>query len=364
MKKVLLVIGKLCVGGAERIGRDIGYFADKNKYEIHYLVYGEEKGDYEDELMEQGCKVHHMAAPSDGYRRYYSNLTKLLKKERYDVVHSHTMFSSYWVLHSARKCGVPIRIAHSHTIRGPEKRSILKNLYENSMRILVRAESTCYVACGKSAGEWLFGKKTFAEKGQIIYNGIQLSDYAYSKENRDKIRNQYGIGDKLVLGHVGHLAPVKNQAFILKLLFEMLQYDNNLIAFLIGDGPDRNKLRDQIRQFGIEDNVILTGNVTNVGEYMSAMDVFLFPSLYEGMPLALVEAQTNGLPCIISDRVPEDVYLTNLISKRSIEEPEANWIESIHSSEREEPEKYERIIREKGFDIRDMLNSIYALYEE
>ena len=363
MKKVLIVIGKLCVGGAERVGRDIGYYADKEKYEIHYLVFGKDRGDYERELIQAGCRIHHMPSPSNGYRRYYKNLIRLLKREQFDVVHSHTMFSSAWVLKAARRCGVPVRIAHSHTIRGPEKRTLVKRMYENAMRIIIRIDSTHYVACGKGTGNWLFGKKYFSKHGILIYNGIKLADYAYHEEARRRIRESHDIAGCFVLGHVGHLAPVKNQSFILKLLPDILERNEKAMLLLLGDGQDREKLLEEAGKLGIKDHVLFTGNVSNVGEYMSAMDVFLFPSLYEGMPLAMVEAQANGLPCVISDAIPDDVHLTDLVRSVSLKADREEWVNAILSAGRNEPEKYEEKIRETGFDTMDMLKKIYALYE-
>ena len=364
MKKILIVIGKLCVGGAERIGRNIGYYADKNRYEIHYLVYGKDRGDYERELVNVGCRIHHMPPPSYGYGKYYKNLKRLLKKERFDVVHSHTMFSSAWVVRAARQCGVPVRIVHSHTIQGPEKRSFVKKLYENTMRIIIRIDSTQYVACGMSAGNWLFGKAFFSKKGKLIYNGIKLSDYAYCEEARKKTREMLHIEDGFIVGHVGHLASVKNQIFILKLIPELLKREPKTVLMLLGEGEDKEKLLTETERLNIADHVIFTGNVTNVGEYMSAMDVFVFPSLYEGMPLAMVEAQANGLPCIISDAIPDDVHLTDLVQGISLKTNQEEWVTGILRAKREKPEKYENIIRKAGFDTMDMVRKIYALYEE
>lgn len=364
MRKILLIIGKLYVGGAERVGRDIGYYADKTKYEIHYLVFGEETGAYEEELGNTGCVIHHTAPPSESYLQYYRFLRNLIQTEQYDVIHSHTMFSSGWAMLAGKACAVPIRIAHSHTIRGPEKRGILKNTYEHVMRQIVIHTATDLVACGKGAGEWFYGAKTFQARGQLIYNGIGLKEFTYSEEARNKIRIRHRIQDCFVIGHVGHLAAVKNQKFLLKLMPEILKLKPNAVLLLLGDGEDKNLLESQIQQSDLQDHVIMTGNVHNVGEYMSAMDVFAFPSLYEGMPLALVEAQTNGLPCLISDRIPSDIQLTDLVKAMPTEGAESQWICSITEAGRGNPSAYGQIMYQLGFDTSVMLGQIYQLYEK
>lgn len=364
MKKVLIIIGKLYIGGAERVARDIGYFADRSKYDIHYLVFEDDIGAYEKELEDSGCVIHHLASPSDGYYKYYGSLKKLMEDERFDVVHSHTMFSSGWAMLAARKLGIPIRISHSHTIRGPEKRNVIKNLYENTMRRVIIKNSTELVACGNSAGRWLFGDDEYEKHGKLIYNGISLSSFYYDNEKRDSMRKELGIGDRFVIGHVGHLAPVKNQTLLLDIMPEVLKIRPESVLLLLGDGIDKEKLQQKIYELKLEKHVVMTGNVSNVGDYMSAMDVFCFPSLYEGMPLSLIEAQANGLPCLISDRIPGDAVLTDLVESLSIEDNENEWVNNIISAKRSDPESYGKKMHDMGFDTEVMLDRIYAMYDK
>lgn len=362
MKNVLIIIGKLYIGGAERVGRDIGFYIDKTKYKIHYLVFEDEVGAYEKELEEVGCIIHHVSPPSLSYLSFYRSLIKIIKEEHIDIIHSHTMFSSGWAMLAGKKCGVPIRIAHSHTICGPEKRNIIKNTYEKTMRRIITHKATHLVACGKSAGEWLYGAKTFEKRGLLIYNGIGLKEFTYSEEARKRIRRQIHLENSFVIGHVGHLAPVKNQSFLLKLMPQILKIKPNAVLLLLGEGEDRVLLSELIQKMNLQKNVIMTGNIKNVGEYMSAMDVFAFPSLYEGMPLALVEAQANGLPCCISDRIPEDAHLTDLVNTISIDNDD-EWINDICKAKRVNPVAYGEKMFEMGFDTFGMLDRIYKLYE-
>lgn len=361
-KKILIIIGKLTIGGAEKVGRDIGFYADKDVFEIHYLVFGDEIGIYEKELEEKDCRIIHMPPPSTDYKAYYKNIKELIKQEKYDVVHAHTMFNSGWAMMAAQACGVPVRIAHSHSIRGPEKRGAVKNTYEKTMRKLILHYATHLVACGQSAGEWLFGKKAFKARGLLIYNGIGFDEFSYNKNTRNAIREKFGLTDKYVIGHVGHLATVKNQAFLIGIMPEILKNRSDAVLLLLGEGNDRDMLQQKAAELGLEKHVIMTGNVSNVGEFMSAMDVFAFPSLYEGMPLAMVEAQTNGLPCIISDRIPNDVHLTDLVTALPVENSEELWIKELCNAERDNPEMYADKMRDMGFDTKGMTSAVYEIY--
>lgn len=362
MKRVLIIIGKLKVGGAEKVARDIAFFADKSKYQIDYLVFEDEIGNYEKELEEVGCKIFHFDSPHKNYFKYYSNLKKLIKKEKYDVVHCHTMFSSGWAMMAAKKCGTPVRISHSHTIKGERKRGFIRNLYEKSMRKLIQLDSTHFVGCGKSAGEWLFGKEFFEKYGQIIYNGIDLSKYKYDGFKAKEYKELYSIEDSFVLGHVGHLANVKNQAFILKLLPDILKVNRNTVLFLIGDGDNRSKLEKLVKDLNLDNHVRFTGNVNNVFDYLNMLDVFVFPSIHEGMPLALIEVQTNGLPCIISNAIPNDIVQTDLVEYCSLDNPD-EWVKRIFNAKRRNPLSYYEKMYDLGFDTSVMLNRIYQLYE-
>lgn len=361
MKKVLVIAGKLYIGGAERVCRNIGFFADPTQFQIDYLVFGEKTEAYEPELMERGCRIWHFPSPSESYPRFYGKLKELMVKNRYDVVHCHTMFNSGLVLRAAKQCGVPIRIAHSHSIQGSEGRSMLQRLYEKTMRRWIRKDATHYVGCGQASGEWLFGEKLFHEKGIVLLNGVDLDRFAWAPQERERIRRELGWEDCFVIGHAGHMVPVKNQAFLLELMPELLENCPNARLILLGDGVDRSSLEQIVKAEHLEKAVIMPGNVTNVNEYLSAMDVFAFPSRYEGMPLAIVEAQANGVPCVLSDRVPKDVCLTDLITVLPLDNT-TQWTETLLSAKREHSERYAPFLRSGGFDTVSAMEKIYALY--
>lgn len=358
--KVLMIISKLYIGGAEKVAADIGFYAEPAQYEIHYLVFGDTVGAYEPELEAAGCVIHHLPESAAGYLQYMKNLKRLIQQYHYDVIHAHTMFNIGWAMLAGRLWGVPVRVAHAHSALS-DKRSLRVRLYEAAMRLLIRTCATDFVACGVQAGERLYGKSLFQKRGKLILNGIDTRRFAFDEETRTVMRAKLGLQDRFVIGHAGHLAAVKNQAFLLERMPEILQRCPKAFLLLLGEGDDRPMLEEKIRKLQLQNSVHLTGNVRNVPAYLCAMDVFAFPSLYEGMPLSIIEVQANGLPCVISDRVPKDVFLTDLLSPLPLEQPEA-WTEALCRARRTAPERYADSIRSSGFDTDAAMGKVYEIY--
>lgn len=364
MKKVLEIIGSLKIGGQEKVGKEIGLHIDRNKYEIHYLVFDENKEAYEQELTDAGIKVFHLPEPSSGYIQYLKNLYTLMNENSYDIVHAHTMFNCGWAMLLAWYMKVPCRISHSHSIKmAGYHYSKLAIIYQFVMRMLIHICGTEYIGCGKAAGEWLYGKRFFEKHGKVVYNGIDTGMFRFSSVKREQMRQQLGLEDKFVIGHVGHFQKVKNQQFLISLMPEILKRRQNAVLLLLGDGELREENWNYCKELGIEDQVLMVGNVENVADYLCAMDVFAFPSLYEGMPLSVIEVQCNGLPCVISDSVPDDVFLTDLVRPLSVNESKEKWADEICGAKRENELQYSEMIKKTGFDTSEMLRNIYDIYD-
>ena len=362
MKYILQIAAHLTIGGAEKVCRDIGLYGNPEEYETHYVIFDDDIGDFGREVEAKGCKIFKFREPSENYGEYFKALKKLMSKYPYTVVHAHTMFSIGWVMLAAKQMKIPVRVSHAHSTL-IDGNGLVKTVYESVMRKLILSCSTDLVACGEKAGIRLYGKKAYKKRGNLILNGIDTKAFSFSQVKREEIRNKYNISDKFVLGHTGRLAEVKNQAFILKLMPEILKQRDNAVLMLIGDGDDRNMLENTAKELGVYDKVIFVGNVTNVQDYLSAMDVFVFPSLYEGLPLSILEVQANGLPCIISDTVPPDVFLTELIHPLSLKAPESDWINKILSVNRECGKDYSNELKASGFDLETAMEKVYSIYE-
>ena len=360
MKYILHIIAKLYIGGAEKVARDIGLYAPE-EYENHYVVFGNEVGVYEQPLIDRGCKVFHIPSPGDSYSAFMENLKKLMREYKYEAVHAHTMFNIGWVMLAAKQMGVPVRVAHAHSALD-DGNGFVKGIYETAMRSLILKCATDLVSCGVDAGNRLFGERAFKQRGKLILNGIDSAQFAFNAETREKMREKLGLQDKFIVGHAGHLAEVKNQKFLIELMPELLKSKENAVMLLLGEGEDRKMLEDKISELGLNDKVFMTGNVPNVYDYLCAMDVFAFPSLFEGMPLSIVEVQANGLPCIISERVPKDVFITDLLTPLALDDAEP-WVDAICNAKRVGAEKYSAILKEKGFDVETVVNKFYGIYE-
>lgn len=357
--KVLEVCARLNIGGAQKVAANIGRYAPED-IDIWYLVFGSDVGEYEAPLIEMGHHIVHM--PLRSHQPFFRRLCKFIKRESFDVVHCHTMYSCGIFMLAARLCGVRGRICHSHTSKDEAPQTLRRVLYKRLMRALTRLCATDYLACGQEAGNELYGERFFRRHGQVIKNGIETHKYAFDEAARGEIRASYGVSDAFVIGHVGHYVSVKNQSFLIDLFPELLRRRPDCVLLLFGEGEDREKLQAQIRRLNLQKHVRLMGNVNNVDRVLSALDTFVFPSLYEGTPLALIEAQANGLPCIISDQIPDDACLTDLILRCSLSEPNT-WIRSILAASRPgDPGKYQYRIEQLYGSVEQSLHTLYRLF--
>ena len=363
MKKILVICGSLRIGGAEKVAADLCVYAPEGQYIFHYIIFDGLGDDYGREIENRGGKVFCWPSPSDGYRAYYKRLKKLLKENNYSAVHSHTMFNSGINLLAARSCHVPVRIAHSHTTKTETKVPLKHKIYEMMMRKIVSLCATHLFACGVSAGEWMFGKKTFKRKGTVIHNGIDTEKFRFSMKNRQRIRKELEMEGSFIIGHAGVLSTLKNQAFLIDLMPEIIKIRSNARLVLLGSGSEENinKLVEQIDRLHLNNYVTLYGVTNHVEEFLSAFDAFAFPSLREGTPLALLEAQCNGLPCVVSSNIPKDVFVSDLIKSVSLQKPE-EWIRMLTEETRNNPEEYADRLSEE-YDVHQTYKNIYRVYE-
>ena len=360
MKKVLVICAGLQFGGVERFAANIIKFAPTDIFQIDYLIF-EGLGDaFAPEIIEQGGRVITLPSPQQGYPSYIKKLGELIDENHYDVVHSHTQFNSGINLWVAKKHKVPVRIAHSHTTAHENAVSAKQRLYENAMRKLIKNSATHFCSCGVEAGKWMYSDHPFV----VIPNGIDTDSFAYNEFSRNKIREQNNLSkDTFVIGHSGTISVLKNQELLIRLLPEIRKLKENAELVLVGTGSEehRNKLQLLVKKLELEKNVHFTGAVLNVNEYYSSFDVFAFPSLREGTPLALLEAQANGLPCVISDTIPQDAVATDLVTQLSLDD-EKSWIEQLSKAERKNSIKYLEIMKKTDFDAHMAYQKLFRLY--
>ncbi|MER2227473.1 MAG: glycosyltransferase family 1 protein [Carnobacterium sp.] len=311
MMKILNVIGSLNIGGAENNAMNILRFIDTSKFTYHFLVFGDLIGDYEEEAKSLGAIIIHVDEPKKDYWKFLSEYQKLLKQEQYTVVHVNTLWNSGLLLRSAKKEGVPTRICHSHSTESSQNENTIYRIYKRVMRKSILKNATHFVACGKDAGNYLYGENFFKRHGEIIYNGIDHEKFSFDSVKREEIRNSLEIDtNDIVMGHVGRIAPVKNHVFMVNILSRLSGDLPSLKLILVGDGPDTKSIKELVKSKGLEKKVLFLGNKQNVSDFLHGFDIFIFPSLFEGFPVSIIEAQAAGLPCLVSDRVTKEAQLT------------------------------------------------------
>lgn len=238
----------------------------------------------------------------------------------YQIVHSHIDAMSYLPLLAAKKSGVPVRIAHSHsTSIDRDFKYLLKQCFRASLN---RVATDC-LACGKAAGRFLFGNRSF----QIIPNAIEADKFLYNPELRAQKRKELNIEQNFVVGHVGRFCYPKNHTFLIEIFEQIHKLDENAVLLLVGEGEKMEEIRQLVCQMGLDKNVKFLGNRNDVNELYQAMDVFVMPSLFEGVPLTGVEAQFSDLPCLFSDSVPQEVSFGRNCYFLSLGDGTGKWAE-------------------------------------
>lgn len=303
--RVAQVVGKMVGGGVESVVMNYYRHIDRSKVQFDFLV--DEDSTYvpEEEITALGGRVFRIP-PYQHPIRYRRELICLMREQQWPIVHSNINTLSVFPLSAAKKVGVPIRIAHSHSTMG--KGEFAKNAMKLMLRPFANVYPTVRFACSHYAGEWLFGKNA---DFTVIPNGIELDKFQFDPVIRQETRKELGIADDtFLIGHVGRFMPQKNQAFLVDVLADLLPKRSNTMLAFVGDGPDRPAVQQHAVELGIADYVLFLGQRSDVNRLYQAFDVFCLPSLYEGLGMVAVEAQVAGLPCLLGDAVPLEADVT------------------------------------------------------
>ena len=323
-----------CVNNMHRAGLEtvlMNYYRniDRSKVQFDFLVHRQEEADYDQEILAMGGRIYH--APRlypQNYPAYFAFMKEFFRDHpEYRIVHSHIDAMSYLPLLAAKQAGVPVRIAHSHSTSIDRD---LKYPLKQFFRFRLGSAATHFFSCGEMAGKFLFRGQPF----RFVPNAVEADRFCYSESVRQVKRRELGLSDELVLGHAGRLTEVKNHEFLLKSFACLLKRRPDAVLLLAGAGEKEESLRALARELGIENSVRFLGSRGDMAELYQAMDVFVMPSLYEGVPVVGIEAQLAGLPCLFSDRVPTEVCFTDQCRFIPLESGEAGWVEEILSASR------------------------------
>ena len=352
-------------GGVEAV--ILNYFRNinKSKFVFDFVIDSDSTdNNFINEIQELGGTII-KCPPYQKLHKYNKFLYKLFKEKKYDIVHSNINTLSVFPLRMAEKAGIKIRIAHSHSTSNPKEWK--KNLLKNILRPFSKKYANVYFACSELAGRYLFGNKTFDEgKVVIINNAINLDKFKYNEEKRKEIRKKLNIkNDTFVIGNIGRFVAQKNHTFLIDIFNEMHKENENSVLLLIGQGMLQNEIKEKVDKLGLANSVKFIGQVTNANDYYNAMDVFVLPSLYEGLPVVGVEAQASGLLCELSNAMTKETKILSTTNFIDLNLPAKKWADKII----EDYEKFERkdVSKEfenNGFDIKKEAKKLEDKYEE
>ena len=361
MIRVLQIVDNMNAGGIQSFIMNVYRRINRDEIQFDFLLCKEEPL-YGEEIQQLGGRIFYVPARSKGILRNRKALRAFfINHPEFTVVHMHESSLSYIEpLIEARKSGVKKRIIHSHSTRviGKKIHRVLHRV--NQLRIGKYA--TDYIACGKDAAEWMFGKSLIRNKVEIIYNGIELTKFNYSKSIRDEVRIELKIENQFVIGHLGRFEPVKNHLFLLRVFKSVLSIEENSILLLAGTGKLIDTIKQEAIGLSIDDKVKFLGVRNDPERLYQAMDVFLLPSLYEGFPVSAIEAQANGLPCLLSDTITKEACILPNVLMANLNDSPNKWAKMIMNN----TERCKDIskVYDMGFDSAKTIQAITSLYTE
>lgn len=375
---VLHVVGRLDIGGAESRIMDLYRNIDREKVQFHFVQHTFDRCAFEEEVERLGGRVYHV--PRFNVKNYFTYKKAweglFQAHPEIKVVQGHMTSTAAIYLPIAKKAGVEITIAHARSagvdpgLKGHLTRFLRRDLYK---------KCDYRFTCSGMAGESVFGDQNqISRKATFIPNAIDVDKFKFNKEVREQIRYEVGVEDKFVIGHVGRFSHMKNHKYMLQILEQCIRIEKEkglpeTVMMFLGDGDLKEEIMEQAVAMGISSRVLFMGNKRDVYRYYQAMDYFLLPSLYEGLPGTAVEAQASGLKGIMSDSVTAEAVVTDLIQMRSIKEEPKLWAEEIMRASQKQIEDscgdeevrrsfYAEVVKQASFDVKEQAKRMQEFY--
>lgn len=367
MIRVLQVVGKMHYGGMETLIMNIYRNIDRSKVQFDFLVHYPEPGEYDEEIKSLGGKIYVMPRTTFGnFFKYKKALTEFFKSHpEYKVIHGHLQSTAFLYHSIAKKYGKRYCITHAHN-NGVEH--TIKGRVSYLTSLLAIKHTDGFFGCSKEACEYFFKKAIKKGKEmQVLPNGIEVDKYLFQSKIRENIRKELGIENKLVMGHVGRFFEQKNHVFLIDVFEQVAKKREDAVLLLIGKGPDEDKIRQKVKEKGLDKKVMFLGAKDNVNQLMMGMDVFLLPSLFEGFGIVLIEAQATGLPCVCTkNTIPLTTKITDGYYPVSLQEKPEVWADEIlkayDASKDNDREAFNQCAKEAGYDIKEIAGQIEKQY--
>lgn len=364
MVKILQIISSLDGGGGVQAVL-INYYSnmDKDKFKFDFIVHGEKIGELEQWFKAFGSNVFHVTPRSQNPIKNIREIASIIKRGNYNVVHCHQDYHGAIAMNLAKHYGVKKRIIHCHRAFPPEK--LYQKIFRKIGTLILKKTATHFMACGREAGEWLYGKKAVSENKVIVLNNaIHLDKFFYSEEKRERLRKDLCPIDAIVIGHIGRFTFLKNHDLLIDIFNEYLKKCPRAFLMLIGDGELRESVENKIKNLGIEENVMLLGVRNDVSDLLNAMDMFILPSRSEGLAVVTIETQANGLPIVCSGHVTKEVAVTSsviFVDKANYTNI-SNWISAIDKALEKGRSNYIDTMKKAGFDITIEAKKLEEIY--
>ncbi len=354
MIRVLHSVSNMDRAGVETMLMNYYRHMNHDVIQFDFLCNKTKPGAYDEEINQLGGRIFHTPGLNPiKYPKYLKYMQQLLKENKeYKVIEAHNGAFGVYALYAAKKNKVPVRIFHAH---GASITKDLKWPLKLFCKSKIRSCTTHNYTCGVAAAEFYFGKDVVnASQFEFIPNAIEVEKFIFNKNVREKMREEYGLKDKHVIGHVGRFMLQKNHTFLLDVFKKYREKDEKAVLVLLGDGELQDKMKEKVELLQISDSVLFVGNVKNVNEWYQAFDVFMLPSLYEGLPVVGVEAQAADLPCIFSSSVTQEIKMLNKSSFLSLDASLDEWVAEIENKIVERNRKnVEDIITSRHYNIKE-----------
>lgn len=360
--RIAHVIGKLNAAGVEAVVNNYYKNIDHNKYQFDFFIDADSACSPPQALIDMGAR-YYIVPPYQKLPQYIWALRKHFKDNDYKIVHSGMNTLAVFSLFAAWLANVPVRINHNHSTagKGETKRNILKYI----LRPFATFFATHYCACSRYAGEWLFGKQLVEEgKVKIFNNAIDVANFSYNPVWRQAMRKELNIENKFVVGHVGRFCFQKNHEFLIEIFKIVHEKDNNAILLLVGIGELQEVIKQKVYNLGLQNSVIFLGARNDVNKLYQAMDVFVLPSHYEGLPVVGVEAQAAGLPCIFSDQMTLEAVIIKETLVLSLSSGSTEWAKAILETKNFNKRNVIEDMKNEGFDIKTEAKKMEAYYDK
>lgn len=363
MIKVLHILSSVgTTGGVQGMLWNYYKHIDENDVRFDFVSLTRELTGFEKNFTNKGSKIYFAAPMRDGIFKNISDIDKAMRSEKYDIVHCHQDFLGYIAMFLAWKNKIPKRIIHTH--KANLKEGLKQRIRHRFFGFVTELFATDIWGCGKDALLWTFGEKKCAKKsGTVINNAIEIENYIFDKNAREKVRKELGIPDDCkVIGNVARFTKQKNLSFLIDVFYEIKQKDPSYKLMMVGEGELFDEIMNKIDQKGLKDSVLALGSRTDVNELMQAMDIFLLPSVWEGLGIVLVEAQSSNLACFASDAVPQEVNLTGDVTYIPLDAPAKEWADEIMKVSLQGRKDNTEIITQKGYNIKREAENLVKLY--